>query len=121
MIGRGAALAVLMAVPPVSAQTVQELLPMCEKWLKEDYDYEAYFCMGQAIGAGGITYLNCQSSRSETAPALPHPRLSSNLVNVSNAAKVQAFVNWARANPQHWGLSAEFGISFALSDTFPCD
>lgn len=38
----------------------------------------------------------------------------------STGAAVQAYINWARANPALWGESAVDGIILALMEAFPC-
>lgn len=40
--------------------------------------------------------------------------------NMSNAAMVQAFVNWAEKNPQHWQDHQVTGVVTALVGTWPC-
>ena len=35
-------------------------------------------------------------------------------------AAAQAFVNWARRNPEQWELPFHFGVVQALSETWPC-
>jgi len=42
------------------------------------------------------------------------------LVNVSMQALVQAFINYARDNPQDWSLLALGGLSRAFQQYFPC-
>jgi Rap1a immunity proteins len=38
----------------------------------------------------------------------------------SYGAMVQAFVNWAEANPREWGKNRLFGVIAALSKNWPC-
>jgi hypothetical protein len=69
-------------------------------------------CMG-AIEAMYITmHLNC-----ENGVGFP----SSNALNVTSPnALAQAFVNYARDNPQEWQDLGYFGIGRAAEEYFPC-
>jgi hypothetical protein len=41
-------------------------------------------------------------------------------VDVTDAAMVQVFKNWATAHPENWGMPAQVGINLALTQTWPC-
>ena len=39
---------------------------------------------------------------------------------ITYGAAEQAFVNWARKHPEHWGDPARIGVETALIETWPC-
>mgnify|MGYP003639931047 CR=1 len=39
---------------------------------------------------------------------------------VSNGQAIQAFQNWAQANPKAWQLDGQYGLMIAIEQTWPC-
>jgi len=98
--------------------TVQDVLPDCEAAAHSDFDdYGSFYCLGLAAGVGAVSSYNCYSQADGDRP---NPLLSSD-GEVTNGARIQAFVNWARAHPEHWSLDATTGMIVALNRTFPCN
>ena len=92
--------------------TVQELLRDCEAVGTQ----RATYCLGLVSGIGWILRLNCDSRE---VGWKPNPMLSAGGAPTLGAAK-QAFMNWARANPQEWSTDAVAGVVLALREAFPC-
>lgn len=104
--------------------SVQAMLYACEDAQaivagKSDRSFRAIHdagrCLGFMRGLGVMLAYNCSSKEMGYSPfyqaAVP-PALG---------AVIQAYVNWARANPEMWGEQAQDGALLAIMDTFPCD
>ena len=119
----------LLAAPAAWAQaeqqgpTVGEMLQPCEAALERtltgdpDLDHYAIHCDSVAYGIALVMEHNCAYAGSISPSA---PGLMSGSVPSSTAA-VQAWVNWARANPARWG--DDFGPSLlpVMDEAFPCE
>ena len=97
--------------------TVQQVLYSCESaGTATSYEdvFETGSCLGLVRGVGQMLAYNCSSLENGYHPLFiaeaPH----------SLGAAVQAFTNWARANPDAWGEDATDGIILALMQAFPC-
>ena len=106
--------------------TVGEIIPHCENFLAVgnnggNYNDEALIhamtCMGTVNGVATVLEYNCATVMKGISN--PNPRFSSEM-GPTRGAQTQAFVNWARAHPEHWDLPAAEGIMFAIPETFPC-
>lgn len=118
MVGKliGAVL-LLCAGSGVSAQaiTVQEVLGWCEEFIDgRPSSFNKGICLGMVAGVGYMSGANC----SRLDEQYRRPLASDG--NHSTGASVQAFVNWAHAHPEEWGMRAELGTAIAISETFPC-
>lgn len=103
------------AIPALAdtEDNVQRGLNDCRAVLIEE-GYDAGRCIGMAAGIGMVLAMNCFSRDDGYMPqfaAEPYP---------SNGAAIQAFINWAEKNPQHWGKRFSIGMMIALSETYPC-
>ena len=102
---------------------VQDLLPPCEAmmatWGTKTYNPgdSPFYCLGMMQGIAIILQTNCESRRHGYEPA---PNLSMELYPSAQAG-VQTFLNWARANPQQWGIYGPMGMPNALTEAFPCE
>jgi hypothetical protein len=121
----GLALAILLA-PAARAQTegltVGYMLPICEVFLglrhgDTQTQWEAALCAGTALGVAQVMSLNCSSREAEGMS--PHPDLSA-AMPPNRAAGVQAWINWARANPEEWNTNFEASFINAYAEAFPC-
>lgn len=102
--------------------SVQTMLPACEALLHSDAnsppnEFDQAICIGFAVGVSWVTSLNCLTRQdgyrpADFASASPPP---------TNLATVQAYVNWARANPQRWGDPFDEAMLIAIVETFPCE
>ncbi len=72
-------------------------------------------CFGMARGVGSMLAYACSSKEEGYLPlyaaGVPH----------SNEALVQAFVNWARENPDMWQEDASDGLLLSTMITWPCE
>lgn len=73
------------------------------------------YCVGVVAGASVALTANCKYSKAEWRHKIP-----TSVGPPTWGAGVQAFVNWARANPQKWGIPGELGVMYALAGAFPC-
>ncbi|MES2550064.1 MAG: Rap1a/Tai family immunity protein [Pseudomonadota bacterium] len=94
-------------------QDVQKLLNDCES--DEAFAYGA--CLGMARGTAAVMQFNCSLYQDGTSTITFFAADSS---NATYGAMIQAFINWARANPSEWGTRGELGMITALRETFPC-
>lgn len=97
----------------VSPTSIEFLLQACKS---PDLGSHAY-CLGQINGAAAVMELvglratGTVRQQLGMCVATPFP---------SGDAEVQAFVNWANANPPLWGQNAAAGIMMALTTSWPC-
>ncbi len=115
----------LIAVPAlVTAQSldrrdVQALLQRCEVVNAGDavgLVSEAY-CVGIVEGVKAVMSAHCDLLRSGLAG---NAEFAADTGNVSTGAAIQAFENWATANPQNWSLPQSEGVMLAMNEIFPC-
>jgi hypothetical protein len=104
------------AIADTPDQSVQHMLPFCERAVSQSLDHDSLECLNTLIGVSDMGGLNCAARQNgDQAPAwLSHGDGS------TYGAQIQAFINWARANPQSWNLNATAGMAIALSLTFRC-
>ena len=96
--------------------TVGEMLPHCEGALGDGPHHTMNgYCTGTIYGMGVVMTINCQERRGDGAP-----RFMTMQTFPSAGAGTQAFVNWARNNPNEWQSRFSWGIANALSETWPC-
>lgn len=103
--------------------SIQGLLKHCEAlmlvWKNDTMPRsgEPFYCMGMVIGASAVLQTNCdgRSKGFNASKGLSMGQMPNQF------AGAQAFINWARANPQHWGLPGAVGMVNALTEAFPCD
>jgi hypothetical protein len=95
------------------AQDVQTMLNDCES--DKAFGYAA--CLGTVRGTSAVMQLNCSLYRDGAGTVTA---LAADSSEATYGAMVQAFINWARANPAKWGTRGEVGIITALRETFPC-
>lgn len=106
-----------------AGKRVQDLLPPCEALMitfrtgRYSPGDSPFYCLGMMQGIAIILQLNCESRRQGYEPA---PNLSMELYPSAQAG-VQTFINWARANPQQWGIYGPTGMAYALAEAFPCE
>jgi hypothetical protein len=110
-----AAAILTFAVPSANAddRTVQWLYESCQ--MKDSDRYG--ICVGYIAGIGDLMFAfgaNARQSQDINVSAF------SICGNASYAARVQAFVNWAKANPQKWSDPYLFGVAEALRLNWPC-
>lgn len=104
------------------SQTVQEMLPGCSAGAGMDNSVndktynDAQYCLGVMLGTMQLMSFNC--SANEAGFSTP-PLLQAEMPPNTGAA-AQAFVNWARENPQAWGDLFISGAILAIRDAFPC-
>ncbi len=91
---------------------VQELLDHCEA---EDQP-AVMLCLGVIIGVSSVMSANCGIAQGEGGLRT----LAANVGGVSTGAMLQVFKNWARDNPQSWGIPGSFGAMLAINSAFPC-
>lgn len=97
----------------ISPTSVEFLLRACKS---SDFGNHAY-CLGEITGEAavmeqvGLSATGALRQRLGMCVAAPFP---------SGDAEVQAFVNWANANPPLWGQNAAAGVVVALSMGWPC-
>lgn len=105
-----------MGQSPVYAQdgiNVQDMLKACENQEK----WAQMLCFGYLTGVKDALIINCASFSSGHSP---NRGMTSGAFNVGGSAVQQAFINWARNNPQHWNEVAYVGARSALVETWPC-
>lgn len=76
------------------------------------------YCVGIIAGVKDITAANCWALRAGEGGS---KSLSADTLGVSRNAAIQAFKNWAEANPQQWNVYASLGVMTAMRETFPCN
>ena len=89
---------------------VQEMLRFCEAV----DGYEAFVCLGRVQGVRRVLSVNCHS------PGHLDMRTTTADGGRSVEADIQAFTNWARANPEHWSEPWSTGVIFSMNSSFPC-
>jgi Mn2+/Fe2+ NRAMP family transporter len=101
--------------------TVGELYSACEPiagrqsfTLSDMALFNAGYCMGVIHTKASEMGLNCIFQEES------HP-LRARTGGVSTAALIQAFVNYARDNPQEWEGYMFGGVAAAFKKYFPCD
>ena len=102
------------ARPAMAIETVGSMLPHCEDALDPNATGSRIFqgyCMGVVRAVIELAELNCALGQEPAAVTGGH----------STGAAIQAFVNWARANPSDWELSPVMGVMIAVRSTFPCE
>jgi hypothetical protein len=94
---------------------IQALYEACKS---QDLNSSRYgLCLGYVAGIGDLMHAfgaYSQKSQDENFIAF------SICGKPSYGAIVQAFVNWAEANPQRWSDDRLFGVAEALRATWPC-
>ncbi|WP_417699852.1 Rap1a/Tai family immunity protein [Pseudophaeobacter sp.] len=112
------AIGLLAASPSMSAAlSTGEAYNACQLAAAQNWERgSSSLCLGLIIGVSGMAMMNCQTARSGAAPS----DILSAEGGHSYAATTQAFLNWARDNPQNWEWPAANGVAVALSRTFPC-
>jgi hypothetical protein len=97
----------------VSSANIELLLKSC----KSTYVEPRSLCFGIVIGSAlvmklvGLTASGAERQRFGMCWKGPEP---------SNDAEIQAFINWANANPQMWGQDGSAGVVITLTTTWPC-
>jgi hypothetical protein len=101
--------------------TVQGFYEFCtsKEWMLRSVCEYFIMGVGDVMGAQGLGY--------RTAPAdvrvyLQKTSLCTGTDNYvpPTGAMVQAFINWAQKHPEKWDYAGVVGVSFALSETWPC-
>ncbi len=92
---------------------VQDLVDLCTVPQGKDLtDEGAYFCMGYMTGV--IQYHNARTAGpDENRVVCPDP-------SVTRLELIEAFVDWARANPKYKDESAIEGVAAAAVGKWPC-
>lgn len=106
----------LIAPTHIEAQevdTVQNFVLACDR-----IGVDSGYCTGYVAGIAAMMTGNCSAMRAGYGGA---PGFAAAVESHTYGAMVQAFRNWARDNPQDWGLPAVNGIIKAMVATFPCD
>lgn len=110
---------VAMADVPPKPQNVQQLLTWCEAPIEGDAlsSTESLWCTAYVsgiseymTGLGLVTALGSVRNSIATCPE----------VGTTLGAGIQAFINWAKANPKDWTYDPALGVSVALRQTWPC-
>lgn len=116
-VGFGAALFVGLSALPMLAETysVQDLLHDCEATPEQDA-FGSGVCVGLIMGLEAVMETNC--ALIADGVAVPEHLAASDVPSVG--AGMQAFENWAKANPRAWGVYAPLGAARSLAETFPC-
>lgn len=103
--------------------SVEEMVRPCEAALSgettgdPEMDEFAAYCFGVAHGVSVVMIHNCSYAGSSSLPA---QGLASAMAPSSTAA-VQAWVNWARANPAKWGDDFSWSFLPVMEEAFPCE
>jgi len=101
---------------------VQDMLPGCNAAATMDQSADnktfndASFCLGLMLGTMQLMSFNC--SAIEAGFSTP-PQLRAEMPPSTGAA-AQAFVNWAKENPQAWDNHFVSGAIHAIREAFPC-
>jgi hypothetical protein len=82
----------------------------------DDTTAAANFCYGVTQGVSQLMWWNCLSREDGFAA---DPLLTAGLPPSAGAA-MQAWLNWARANPAKWNERFELSLIWALAEAFPC-
>jgi hypothetical protein len=93
-------------------RNVQWLYESCKM---QDSDRHG-ICVGYIAGIGDLMHAFGNYSQSQDV----NVRAFSICGNASYGAMVQAFVDWAAANPQKWSENYLFGVAEALRVNWPC-
>jgi hypothetical protein len=109
-----AALALGLLRPTVAGalgelQSVQSLLDAC-KSSTASVQYAA--CVGYIAGVGDMMQMLGVDKEQHTLFAI--------CAKPSYGAMVQAYINWAEANPKEWGENRLFGVMLALGENWAC-
>jgi hypothetical protein len=102
--------------------SVQKVLFLCEsayrlntgETLTPEEITGAAICTALIRGIGGVLAYNCSSREEGYLPLYAAEKPA------SLGAAIQAYINWAKANPDFWGEDAQDGVILALMETFPC-
>ena len=90
------------------------------EWCEADQGTVAHtYCRGRIEGVAHMMVINCLNDKHGTGSSPPHNKMADGAV--SPAAMIQSFKNWAKDNPQRWSDMFGFGVSEALSQTWPCE
>jgi hypothetical protein len=110
----------LFQAKEAQSTTVEQGIKYCEANFIEQPTLQqvalANFCLGMTDGVARIMTLNCFSVKDG---AKPEAYLSADPPPSTRAA-VQAFLNWAKENPQEWGEEFNVGLMQSMYLTFPC-
>lgn len=91
---------------------IQDLLVDCES--RDNLDFG--ICIGVMKGVSAVADLNCDAIRRGDKADI----WTAETDGVTFGAMRQAFINWAKANPDMWSFDGAWGATVAISDTFPC-
>jgi hypothetical protein len=96
--------------------SVQDLYDLCRS---QDEVTKFPFCVAYIAGVGETMQLlgRLVAKNPELAPKLAPFAICK---YPSNGAMIQAFKNWAEANPQKWATAKISGVMIALDNTWPC-
>jgi hypothetical protein len=101
--------------PCFAATDVQSLYDLCKS---EDDTAKYPFCVAYIAGVGDMMQaLGVHPALDRNSEFAPFAICA----KPSYAAMVEAFLNWAKANPQEWGTNRIFGVMLALDQNWPCD
>jgi hypothetical protein len=90
-------------------QSVQALLDMCKS---STASVQSAACVGYIAGIGDMMQmLGVDKEQDGTFAICAKP---------SYGAMVQAYINWAEANPKEWGTNRLFGVMLALKQNWTC-
>jgi hypothetical protein len=95
-----------------ASNDIQELLFDCESADSLDFG----ICIGVMKGVSGVADLNCEALRKGARADI----WAAETDDVTFGAMKQAFINWAKANPDMWSYDGSWGATVAISNTFPC-
>lgn len=100
-------------------ENVQALYDECNGQVEDKL-----YCMGYISGVFSQMSYNryLRYGFNDDRDAATMAKLSSvcSQIAVSNAAMVQAFIDWARKNRQSWNLDEQLGVMYALRESWPC-
>lgn len=74
-------------------------------------------CMGYVSGVGSLMEIIGTTQTKSPPLNLPGWGICG---KPTNGAMLQAFINWAQANPKYWNTPQLLGVAMALGKTWPC-
>jgi Rap1a immunity proteins len=100
-------------------ESVQALYDECNGQLEDKL-----YCLGYISGVFGQMsynrYLSYGLNDDRDAAKIIKLFSVCSLTAVSDAAMVQAFINWAKKHRQSWDLDEQLGVMYALRESWPC-